>query len=94
MVWTKDGMRAADEHNFPIASGPVISYLRRAFGSHYTSVLEAMQELAASFTGANELDKAAYGLYTQFRPDVPRTFQGWGAKGRLDLDLIRSLKPK
>ena len=30
-------------------------------------------------------------LYEQFRPEIPTGKRGWGAKGTLDLDLIRSL---
>ena len=86
-------MRAADDLNHPISSGPVITYLRRAFGSHYESVLAAMTELAAAFPDGSTLDTAAYELYTQFRPQVAGSFKGWGAKGELDLDRIRALKP-
>jgi hypothetical protein len=32
-------------------------------------------------------------LYEKFRPDIPEGQAGWGAKGDLDLDLIRSLGP-
>ena len=38
-----------------------------------------------------ELSDRAYSLYEEFRPVIPRGKRGWGAKGDLDLDLIRSL---
>lgn len=34
---------------------------------------------------------AAFGLYERFRPDIPKGARGWGAKGTLDLGLIRGL---
>jgi hypothetical protein len=36
----------------------------------------------------------AYGLYEQFRPNVPAGKTGWGAAGKLDLALIGSLARK
>ena len=38
-----------------------------------------------------ELSKQAYALYGQFTPKVPAGTQGWGAKGKLDLDAIGAL---
>jgi hypothetical protein len=32
-----------------------------------------------------------YALYVKFRPGVPTGVKGWGAKGKLDLTLIRRL---
>ena len=49
-----------------------------------------MTDLAASFE-SEALADAAYGLYEKFRPAIPPGRRGWGAKGELDLDLIRSL---
>jgi hypothetical protein len=31
------------------------------------------------------------GLYEKFRPEIPEGKKGWGARGELDLDYIRSL---
>jgi hypothetical protein len=36
-------------------------------------------------------DWRAYPLYEKFRPSIPPGVRGWGAKGELDLDLLRSL---
>jgi len=49
-----------------------------------------MAELAAAFE-PDDLAAAARDLYDRFRPAIPKGRRGWGAKGTLDLDLIRSL---
>ena len=44
-----------------------------------------------------ELAEKAYALYEKFRPEIPPGKKGWGASGKLDLDLIRkmaSARPK
>ena len=51
------------------------------------------QELAASFD-KKELTDRAYRLYEKFRPVIPPGRRGWGAKGELALEVIRSLKPR
>ncbi len=38
-----------------------------------------------------ELAAEAYSLYEKFRPAIPAGARGWGAKGGLDLRLIRKL---
>jgi hypothetical protein len=50
----------------------------------------AMEELARAIP-PDRIGKEAYHLYEKFRPQVPEGPQGWGAKGILDLDLIRKL---
>jgi hypothetical protein len=40
----------------------------------------------------DELAQRGFGLYEQFRPQIPEGVQGWGAKGELDLELIRKLR--
>ena len=47
--------------------------------------------LLARSISAEELKEQAYPLYEKFRPEIPRGAAGWGAKGKLDLRLIRSL---
>jgi hypothetical protein len=49
-----------------------------------------MQDLAESLS-PDELGHRSYKLYERFRPEIPPGKTGWGAKGKLDLDLIRSL---
>jgi hypothetical protein len=38
-----------------------------------------------------ELAADAFALYETFRPSIPAGVRGWGAKGVLDLQKIRSL---
>ena len=38
-----------------------------------------------------ELAHHAYRLYERFRPGIPAGEKGWGAKGDLDVGLIRQL---
>lgn len=49
-----------------------------------------MTELANA-SEPDELAQRGFGLYEQFRPVIPEGVQGWGAKGELDLGLIRKL---
>lgn len=50
----------------------------------------AMRDLAKAFR-PEELSESAFSLYEKFRPAIPEGVAGWGAKGKLDLDRIRSL---
>lgn len=67
--------------------------LEQKFGDALPAVRGAMEKLAGAFEPP-ELAAAAYPLYERFRPTVPAGTKGWGARGQLDLDLIRSLAPK
>ena len=49
-----------------------------------------MEALAGSFD-EDDLTEAAYKLYEKFRPKIAAGKRGWGQKGELDLDLVRSL---
>jgi len=49
-----------------------------------------MAVLARSLTPA-QLETRGFSLYEEFRPQIPEGKKGWGAKGELDLDLIRRL---
>jgi hypothetical protein len=88
-IHAEDGVRAVVRDK-PIDPDAVGTYLEKKFGDALKDVHAAMTELAKSYTPA-ELADAAYGLYERFRPDVPAGKRGWGAKGDLDLKLIRSL---
>ncbi len=68
----------------------VQKYLAQKFGADLAIAEEAMQDLAASFK-TERLAAEAFGLYEKFRPSVPEGEKGWGAKGDLDLGLVRSL---
>ena len=87
---TDAGVRAVVKDR-PIDPASVLKYLQGKFKEHYEAVREAMCELAESYD-PDELADAAFGLYEQFRPEIPSGKKGWGRKGTLDLDLIRSLK--
>ena len=50
-----------------------------------------MTELANALK-PDELAQRGFGLYEQFRPQIPEGVSGWGAKGELDLELIRKLR--
>ncbi len=52
--------------------------------------IAAMRDIANGFR-PEELSKNAFRLYEKFRPAIPEGVTGWGAKGSLDLDRIRSL---
>ena len=88
VVRTPEGLRALDKDR-PAQPGSVERYLAGKFGSDLDAVREAMQALAGSLPPA-ELARHAFGLYERFRPAVPEREAGWGAKGVLDLDRIRS----
>ncbi|MGC9317411.1 MAG: hypothetical protein ACP5KN_05160 [Armatimonadota bacterium] len=75
----------------PIEPVKVTAYLEGKFGEDLEAVTAAMRELADSYDDPEELAEAAYDLYTRFRPEIPKGKTGWGRKGPLDLDLIRSL---
>jgi hypothetical protein len=89
VINTADGVRATAK-GAPVHPAGVQHYLEGKFGAALPEVRRAMEELAASFT-PGELEERAYPLYVEFRPRIPEGVQGWGAKGRLDTDRIRSL---
>jgi hypothetical protein len=49
-----------------------------------------MGDLSKAFR-PEQLKTNAFRLYEQFRPAIPEGVTGWGAKGKLDIDRIRSL---
>ena len=86
---TADGVRAALK-NKPIEPDGVERYLESKFGESIGTARAAMQDLAKAFR-AEELSTNAFRLYEKFRPSIPEGVTGWGAKGELNIDLIRSL---
>jgi hypothetical protein len=64
--------------------------LEQKLADAYPRVREAMEHVARSFRPP-ELATAAYGMYERFRPAIPAGTRGWGARGALDLNFIRSL---
>ena len=88
-VHTKNGLRALAKQK-AVDPESVERYLFTKFGEGFDEALGAMQALAKSRTPA-KLALEAYCLYEQFRPSVPEGARGWGAKGTLDLEAIRTL---
>lgn len=88
-----DGSVRAILKGKPINPDGVKRYLEGKFGDNLGRVQRAMQNLARAYR-PKELADSAYGLYEQFRPDIPAGTRGWGARGELDLTFIRSLARK
>jgi hypothetical protein len=89
VVRSSEGLRAAPGGE-AIKPEAVTTYLEKKFGENLTEARAAMEALAASLTPA-QLETRAFSLYERFRPQVPEGKKGWGAKGELDLDIIRRL---
>jgi hypothetical protein len=83
------GVQGAD----PEDPGKVRTYLAQKFGENLEPARQAFDDLASSFTPA-ELEQQSYRLYEQFRPQIPEGRAGWGAKGELDLALVKSLQKR
>jgi len=88
-VKTAHGLRAAIDGK-PIYAESVETYLQQKFGDDFDEARAAMEKLAKAYT-PKQLESKAYDLYEKFRPEIPEGKRGWGAKGELDLDYIRSL---
>ena len=88
-IKTPKGLRAAIQGD-AIHPGSVETYLKQKFGENYEDARATMEKLAKAYT-PKQLESKAYGLYEKFRPEIPEGTKGWGAKGELDLDYIRSL---
>ena len=86
---TDDGVRAVVKDK-PIDPESVQHYLESKFGPDYEPARAAMAELAGALE-PDELAGRAYSLYERFRPAIPAGRRGWGAKGELNLDVVRSL---
>jgi hypothetical protein len=88
-VNTEDGVRAVVKDK-PIDANTVERYLESKFGDSLDDVRAAMHDLTKAFP-PEELSHNAFSLYEKFRPAIPEGVTGWGAKGTLDTDRIRSL---
>jgi hypothetical protein len=69
---------------------PVRTQIASKFGDDLDRVQKAMEALAKAMPPAR-LAEQAFDLYAEFRPSIPPGKAGWGAKGVLDLDLIKRL---
>ncbi len=65
-------------------------YLEGKFGGALEDISRAMLDLAKSLP-PSQLAPKVYSLYEKFRPEIPPGEKGWGASGKLDLDLIRKM---
>jgi hypothetical protein len=65
-------------------------YLESKFGESLGTARAAMRDLAKAFR-PEQLLRNGFSLYEEFRPAIPEGVRGWGAKGNLDIDRIRSL---
>ena len=88
-VKTPQGLRASIKGE-EIDAESVQKYLRQKFGEELDEARAAMEKLAKAYP-PKQLESKAYDLYEKFRPEIPEGKKGWGAKGELDLDYIRSL---
>jgi hypothetical protein len=86
---TTDGVRAVIK-NKPIEAKGVELYLDSKFGESLSAARAAMRDLAKAFRPEQLLENG-FRLYEKFRPAIPEGVAGWSAKGRLDIDRIRSL---
>ncbi len=86
---TAQGLRALDKSK-PIDPQGVERYLQLKFGPALAEIRQAMEVLARAFS-PKELAARAFSLYERFRPVIPPGVQGWGAKGELSPEFIRSL---
>ncbi len=86
---TEEGVRAVAESK-PIQPEGVGRYLEGKFGDALAEARKTMMELAKTLE-PDDLATRGFALYEQFRPKIPEGVRGWGAKGELDLDPIRTL---
>lgn len=64
--------------------------LRKKFGERYEDV-KACFERALKERGEDGLNEKGFKMYEKFRPDVKRGQKGWGRKGELNLEEVRSV---
>jgi hypothetical protein len=88
-IKTSKGLRAAIKGD-EIDPDSVETYLEQKFKDDLEDARAAMEKLAKAYT-PKQLESRAYDLYEKFRPKIPEGTKGWGAKGELDLEYIRSL---
>jgi hypothetical protein len=92
VIKTPDGVRAVNKEQVIDPKG-VECYLDSKFGESLDTSRSALRSLAMAFS-REQLANNAFGLYEEFRPAIPAGATGWGAKGKLDIDRIRSLAAK
>ncbi|HEV3218781.1 MAG TPA: hypothetical protein VGZ48_03375 [Candidatus Acidoferrales bacterium] len=88
-IKTAEGVRAVSK-DAPIEPKGVARYLESKFGESLGAARAAMRSLAKAIP-PDELSENAFRLYEKFRPAIPEGVTGWGAKGKLDIDRMRTL---
>jgi hypothetical protein len=83
------GILRAEDNGKSASRRRVKGYLTWAFGARLAEVRAEMEALATTLP-PEELNRVGFRLYEHFRPDVPQGAEGWGAKGVLQVDRIRS----
>ncbi len=86
---TAEGLRALSGES-AIHPESAQKYLEGKFGDALEDGSKAMLVLAKSLP-APQLAEKVNGLYEKFRPEIPPGKKGWGASGKLDLDLIHKM---
>ena len=89
VMHTPEGLRALSKDR-PVTPESVERYLQNKFGDAMDDAKAAMTQLARS-RRPGELAAQGYELYEEFRPAIPAGVRGWGAKGDLDLRVVRKL---
>lgn len=75
----------------PLDLESVERYLESKCGDALLDVQKAMMKLTGAFEPV-ELAEGGFGLYEQFRLQIPEGVVGWSSNGELDLELIRKLQ--
>lgn len=89
---TADRVRAVTKDR-PVERHSVERYLESKFGDSLETVRAAMRDVVKPFR-PEQLRENTFGFYEQFCPAIPEGKIGWGPKGKLDIDHIRSLASK
>jgi hypothetical protein len=86
---TAEGIRAVEKDK-PVDPRAVERYLEQKFGDALPDATAALRSLARAHS-PERLSECCFGLYEEFRPAIPKGQVGWGAKGTLDLDVVREM---
>ncbi len=89
VIHTEHGIRATVKGE-EVNPKSVEHYLEQKFGADLAEARDALKALAQAYP-PQELERRAYPLYEQFRPEIPEGTRGWGAAGDLNLERIRQL---
>ncbi|KAI0068645.1 hypothetical protein BV25DRAFT_1817543 [Artomyces pyxidatus] len=85
---TAEGTWRALAAGKPAPPTAAYSYISRSLKQTAPAIIGAMRLLAQSYSNANELNRAAWSLYADFRPEV----DGWGKKGSIRCETLLGLR--